>query len=409
MVHFSMLIFIIILLPVGKTKLNVELITVSYVTSLVANLIVLLGVTTGFVWLREISTNNFIKKHHNGIISTLGILFILFIHYESWSNNRLGQTLIGFHWTYFNVEILIFFELIMLLRTKIQLLSTIAVALVWFKSVFNHPNVTSVVLFSVLFAMILGISWGSPYLMRRWWIKEPLFYVYTMLIFEIARLSNGNQDVAGWMRQWGAIVILRSAVVVYYTMLEGHTQRLSRLQRKAEYDDLTGLRKLGVFTHDLEARFHDFRVNGASYAIVAVDIDFFKKVNDTYGHIAGSDVIEQVATRLQAIFAAADPEARTYRTGGEEFTAIVQMAPDDGVAATKLARQIQTGIAEMSFAELKTDAVVTVSVGESAVLAEDHNYLDAYKRADQYLYNSKSHGRNIITVQGRLIQTELAF
>lgn len=362
--------------------------------------------TSAYIWARSMSGNPWIRKHYAVLTSLVGLLFVFFIHYESWSNSMLGQSLIGFHWTFFNVELLVMFDLTQRIKTRTQLTITLVMLAVWFRGVFKHPNWPSLVMVTVILAITLLLYFGHDWVKRGVLQRQVLFYVYAFCVLNIARLSNGNQSLAGWCRQIIALIMLRTGVDFYFAVLDSHVARVADYEHRAEFDTLTGLRHLDAFTRDLENRFAAFQTGGPAYSIYTVDVDLFKRINDTYGHPVGSSVLHVIAQRLAELFETTAPGTRVYRTGGEEFTAIVLEAESTTIDAVRLAREVQASVAALDLTEVGAAAHVTVSVGESVVDRDDHSYMDAYRRADQYLYNSKRSGRNKITVQGELVDLE---
>src|SRR5690606_12167384 len=116
------------------------------------------------------------------------------------------------------------------------------------------------------------------------------------------------------------------------------------------------------------------------------DVDFFKRVNDTYGHAAGDTVLKHVATILQSTVRQTD---FVGRTGGEEFLAILPLT--DVSAAMQVAEKIRNTIASTPIAPVGN---VTISIGVQEVQADDTDADTAVTRADEWLYQAKAAGRN---------------
>ncbi len=126
-------------------------------------------------------------------------------------------------------------------------------------------------------------------------------------------------------------------------------------------------------------------------ALIAIDLDYFKKVNDTFGHLVGDQVIAEAGELLRATARAGDVVART---GGEEF---IVLAPDTAPeGAQHLSWRIVDAFRRKSFAEPRTKKVaVTVSVGVVADAVHDESIAeDLRARADEALYAAKRSGRN---------------
>lgn len=126
-------------------------------------------------------------------------------------------------------------------------------------------------------------------------------------------------------------------------------------------------------------------------ALIAIDLDFFKKINDTFGHLVGDQVIAEAGELLRASARAGDVVART---GGEEFMVLAPDTPVDG--ALHLAHRMVESFRRKSFAEPRAKKVsVTVSVGVVADSVPNEGMAeDLRARADEALYAAKRSGRN---------------
>jgi len=125
-------------------------------------------------------------------------------------------------------------------------------------------------------------------------------------------------------------------------------------------------------------------------ALLIVDIDYFKSINDTYGHDAGDEVLREFATRLKKSIRGID---LACRYGGEEF--VIVMPETDMAVAAVVAERMRRRIANDSFSVGNDhDPVqVTISVGLASLVATD-DAASVLKRADQALYRAKRDGRN---------------
>jgi diguanylate cyclase (GGDEF)-like protein len=157
---------------------------------------------------------------------------------------------------------------------------------------------------------------------------------------------------------------------------------------RATHDPLTGLANRALFNERLER-------SPLPLALLALDLDRFKHVNDTMGHEAGDDLLKQVANRLTAIVGDAGIVARL---GGDEFMVLVPGAKDSAIL-TELAGRIVTAIAE-PFRLGRETANIGVSVGIATALTDERQ--DLVSRADFALYDAKESGRNTFRVFDQL-------
>ncbi|URK86599.1 GGDEF domain-containing protein [Rhizobium sp. RCAM05350] len=123
------------------------------------------------------------------------------------------------------------------------------------------------------------------------------------------------------------------------------------------------------------------------------DIDHFKRINDNYGHAVGDKVIAALAQDLQRAFGGSGHVARV---GGEEFIVFVPSVKLRD--ASTLANAVRISIGERNWAETGVIGGITVSIGLSEVIPEDHALEHAFLRADSALYKAKTGGRNAVAV-----------
>jgi two-component system cell cycle response regulator len=156
-------------------------------------------------------------------------------------------------------------------------------------------------------------------------------------------------------------------------------------------DALTGLHNRRYMETHLNALVEQSASRGKPIAVLVLDIDFFKAINDTHGHDAGDDVLREFAVRLKKSIRGID---LACRLGGEEF--VVVMPDTDMAVATMVAERLRRRIAADAFpiARGERKVEVTISIGLAALSGADDNAANVLKRADQALYKAKRDGRN---------------
>lgn len=175
---------------------------------------------------------------------------------------------------------------------------------------------------------------------------------------------------------------------------------LARSQEEARLDALTGVNNRLAFQEELEALIASAGEGSHAPCLLLVDIDFFKKVNDTYGHLGGDYVLQVVAQEIRASVRGRDVVARY---GGEEFAVLLRDTPRSGCQAVAENVRLHVGRAlielppELGFEQ---PVMVTVSVG-GACYREGESSESLVDRADRALYESKQNGRNRVTWEGR--------
>lgn len=165
------------------------------------------------------------------------------------------------------------------------------------------------------------------------------------------------------------------------------TQANADLLKMATHDALTGVYNRRRFDEKLAECNQLFERSGRPFALLFIDADHFKHINDTYGHATGDDVLHQLAQLIQENIRATDFLARY---GGEEF-AVLLLEPEGAESPEVVAERIRKAVADATF-----DLVgqVTVSIGIGLADAADANTTALIKRADQQLYYAKASGRN---------------
>jgi len=160
-------------------------------------------------------------------------------------------------------------------------------------------------------------------------------------------------------------------------------------------DPLTGLHNRRYLEGHVGTLAEQAAARGKPLALMILDIDFFKSINDTYGHDAGDDVLREFATRIRKSIRGIDLAARY---GGEEF--VIVMPETDLHVAGIIAERLRRSIASEPFSVEKgaTRIEVTISVGISMLEKKSEPVADVLKRADQALYRAKHDGRNRVVV-----------
>ena len=168
--------------------------------------------------------------------------------------------------------------------------------------------------------------------------------------------------------------------------------RVHRLHRQVHHfansDDLTGLANRRCFHREAARRIADSAPGSRATALILVDIDWFKLVNDTHGHEAGDETLCHVANTLLRVAPAGSLVARL---GGEEFTVLCEV--DDEAELGRAAEALRKGIEATHFYYRGEIIRVTISMGLSVLRAGD-SLATLISRTDKALYDAKNYGRN---------------
>ncbi len=219
-------------------------------------------------------------------------------------------------------------------------------------------------------------------------------------------VSVSEADSLTLWRHWRTGILLEGALLsglILLAIIAGwrawtaKTQAVADLSRRArelkvltQTDPLCGIANLRGFDQRAAEEIDRARRYGRSLTVLLIDIDWFKRVNDNYGHPAGDVVIRSVATRCADRLRHHDLIARI---GGEEFAVIVPEADADAGAA--VAQALRTTIADHPVTLADGTAIaVTISLGGTALCHADTTVQDLLARADRALYQAKNSGRN---------------
>ena len=166
------------------------------------------------------------------------------------------------------------------------------------------------------------------------------------------------------------------------------------LAYRADHDELTGLRNRGAVIEQLESELARSQRSNSALSIAILDIDFFKQVNDTYGHQVGDRVLKEFADRLRDTFR---PYDTVGRYGGEEFIAICPIESDQSFDLFDRFRKV---VAETPFLANDLSIDITVSIGvrtfQGEQISNNKALLSLLADADAALYRAKHSGRNTV-------------
>ncbi|OZB18838.1 MAG: GGDEF domain-containing protein [Marinobacter sp. 34-60-7] len=269
-----------------------------------------------------------------------------------------------------------------------------------------------ITLITVLFTYLAtqGIEDGSAVI----WL-----FAYPPIIFYISEAKVGIFACAGgWLALLGVfsplgdwlfelaystsfrlsmLIVLAFEMVTCYLLDQsrrrsklGLMQLAADFEHAAKHDALTGLANRREALEQLETEHQRFRRHQRPFSVLLLDIDLFKRVNDTYGHQAGDDMIKLVAHTLEGQSRKVDTVARW---GGEEFLVLLPETPaaEAAAIAERIRREIAAGSINVGVGGLAISATVSIGV---AGMDLDDSVDRLLQRADENLYRAKSAGRN---------------
>lgn len=229
------------------------------------------------------------------------------------------------------------------------------------------------VLYGFVFGSLLLGIWNELYLR----VDFPQLYMLGLgcglVVLEVGRRM---------LHRWFELAIMRE---------HENLTLLRKLDQLAKQDPLTGVANRRHFNIELDRALTHSQESGAPLSLILIDVDYFKRFNDHYGHQVGDMCLKEVAQALNR--AVRTPSDLVARYGGEEF--VLLLPNTDRQAAVSVAQRLQDGLASLQLEHLASDVApwVTVSQGiASNVSGEGASQL--LERADQALYRAKESGRN---------------
>ncbi|WP_127848768.1 GGDEF domain-containing protein [Lacticaseibacillus hulanensis] len=382
--------------------MGINRIIFSFVLALITNGIVAVGATSFFYWINNSSGNPFIEKHRHWLSLLASFAYLGYLFLESINNTYFDQSMFGYHWTFLNMIILTMYFL-NLQTSRVSQAILEAVLMVAYFVLYAERFTALGVAACIAFVLILfGVNRNAARVLRNHLLNYTALALFAvagiMMVYQMAPATA--TDVWFWARQVGGFAIIGIIVLEYNYAMTSVVTHTSAIAERAAIDDLTGLLNYGSFSDALMADFDRYQADHSNtYTIFEFDLDYFKRVNDTYGHLAGNAVLRAVADEL-TIWTHEELEqpATAFSLGGEEFAVIVRGELDHGTAR-KVAMGFQRHLAHLRFPAIDDGIRLTCSVGEAHILASDYTHYDVYKAADRNLYQSKRDGRNLITLQ----------
>ncbi len=285
---------------------------------------------------------------------------------------------------------------------------------------FNVFNNIVVIVFSTLIYIAISL-WRAHNNMAKYYLFVMLIYIGSLAVFALVAegiLQNSNLSrylylyASFFEITFFALILANKYNITKKELLEktlhheevlkqevlARTIELKKAQDKLKEltirDTLTGLYNRRYLDEIASRTLAYVSREKQNISILMIDIDYFKDVNDNYGHLVGDKILVDVSSILQKLSRANDI---VIRYGGEEFIGI--LSNSNLQEATAIAQRIRTSIEASSSKINETEVLsITVSVGISSVQEYDSSIYDAINRADIALYSAKQNGRNQVCV-----------
>ncbi len=230
--------------------------------------------------------------------------------------------------------------------------------------------------------------------------------LYGVLIAALYVYQPHTTDFKLEFLRWGVLAL----VSLWFGTIGGHVTQLRRelalrrasIEALLERDDLTGVGNRRFLTHMLEQEKSRANRSGTVFCVAMLDLDYFKKVNDTYGHAAGDEILKVFAQVAQQDLRKIDYFGRY---GGEEFMLIMSDTRLEGAQAT--AERLRANVESARYKDVDPQLVQTVSIGIAEFQAGE-TIEHVQLRADKAMYKAKARGRNRVEIESSDVRSAAA-
>lgn len=242
------------------------------------------------------------------------------------------------------------------------------------------------------FSNELSITYLKPLIVEN----RTIILVIDFSTKKIDEISSNISNIKTFLLSFWGLIFILLLVLIYQAF------KTYKVRRDSYIDRLTGVYSRN-YLQDYEM-FLDLK----KYIICAIDVDFFKKVNDTYGHTVGDYILIQIANTLKS-------EIRKnkdilIRYGGEEFCLLIHKNTLNNETSLNFLERIHNKFKNKKFLISKNEEIsITVSIGVNTNPHHQRDFISAFKLADVALYNAKNKGRNTIEIYEEINNTDEQF
>ena len=367
------------------------------VSPFITSIFFILGVFTLFEvlvdWIKVKLHSKDINIKDHTVESVVGIIYMLIFSFGM-QYSILGQS---YSWEFMNFQLIaiVFCAYFLNIRIPYYFLLPIVLLFMIYNSSVGYweswCHAITLIIFYV--TMNKGYLWSQK-------LKSPLFFYlgtgtfFGALLWYFMKLKF-DFSWTTYVQELSYLVIFELLLYSYVRMLFRDDRLKARLAEVASHDALTKALNYSAYETEIKYLFKNSKDNNLSFSMVMFDIDHFKRVNDTYGHLAGDRVLQHTVDVVQTVLNANDSSVKLYRTGGEEFNVLFPNYDLEGTQA--IVEEIFTALNHLKVETDEKEIEISVSMGVSQISNKDVTPNDFYKRVDNNLYYSKKHGRMQIT------------
>lgn len=370
--------------------------TVWHVAPFVTGIFFILGVFTLYQvvydWIKSFLNSKKIQFSENLLNAWFGVLYML-IFIFSMQSSLVGRNV---SWEFMNFQIIALIYCAYFLNIRMPYYYFIPVVLIYmlFNNSIGYWQ-------SWCHAITLMSTYWSFNYLRRHENNDHPFHIYIILGIIFGGLMwffvklKFSLSWTTFLEEWSYLVIFEILLYSYVIMILRDSNLKMHLVEFANHDALTKTENYAAYSSAIKFLFADSTNNKLNLSMLMFDIDHFKQVNDTYGHLAGDKVLQHVVDVVQTVIDETDSKVKLYRTGGEEFNVIF---PGYDLNSTEtIVREMFSALNHESVEYNGQKISISVSMGVSQISKKDLEPSDFYTRVDNNLYHSKKNGRMQIT------------
>lgn len=258
-------------------------------------------------------------------------------------------------------------------------------------SIFGAITITAI-------GLICGLLSTTKLSEIKKWVSMNVCAVSAVSIFIVITLGETEVILQTLLYYWLISTITAFLVAYLSKHMALSNDLFLKYKNEATKDYLTGLDNVRRFDAKLNRALIASRENSHTLSILMLDIDYFKRINDTYGHGIGDEVLKELADLIRKICKNA---VSISRVGGEEFCIILQEIPAKTVR--ELAERIRIAVERSSFTRHKLRFTISIGIASYPETVKEIKHI--VEEADRALYISKRSGRNKVTFNERIPNT----
>ena len=269
-----------------------------------------------------------------------------------------------------------------------------------FSASVSHPDISVALFFLplaiVMASQVLGVRGAIPWLV----VNLVAFLAFPWMVYLLYGASWTTAELETLIMSWGVTIgtflCCHQSECLFGKRTAALVELSSGFHRLATTDSLTGLMNRLKFQDKLEACLQEAEQQSSRLALLLIDMDGFKKINDSLGHLVGDDTLREIANRLKRV-AGADS---TFRLGGDEFC-VIMSGLDDSKLANDMAESICDSLCERYFL-VDTEFELGTSIGIALYPQHATTSFDLLAFADTAMYHAKEHGLGVCGYEDEL-------